>query len=270
MRRRMGTVAAGSRRGSHPTLPHFVGEGWLRGGVGCISMREFQMAEDRSIMPAFDKIVEAARRRVGEAELRARMPAVSAPAALRAVADDRYLSLMSLRIFRAGIKHSIVDDRWPAFEDAFRGFDLRRVRAMNDEETEALMDDSRLIRHWGKLKSVRSNAAAMLEIVAQQGSFGAYLADWPGADIVGLWADLAKRFQQMGGNSGPYFLRMAGKDTFILTPAVVAALRHWKAFAGEPKSKADRAKLQAVFNEWAAQTGLPLAHLSMTLALSVD
>ena len=221
-------------------------------------------------MPAFDKILEAARRRVGEAALRARMPAVSAPEALRAVADDRYLSLMSRRIFRAGLKHSLVDDRWPAFEEVFRGFDLRRVQAMNDEETEALMNDRRLIRHWGKLKSVRSNAAAMQEIAERQGGFGAYLAGWPDSDAVGLWGDLAKRFQQMGGNSGPYFLRMAGKDTFILTPSVIAALNHWKAFAGEPKTKADRAKVQSVLNAWTGETALPLAHLSMTLALSVD
>jgi 3-methyladenine DNA glycosylase Tag len=221
-------------------------------------------------MPAFDRILEAARRRVGEAELRARMPAVSTPEALRAVADDRYLSLMSRRIFRAGLKHSLVDDRWPAFEEVFHGFALRRVRAMNDEETEALMSDRRLIRHWGKIKSVRSNAAAMQEVAEQHGSFGAYLAGWPGAEIVGLWGDLAKRFQQMGGNSGPYFLRMAGKDTFVLTQSVIAALIHWKALAGEPKTKSDRAKVQAAFNAWVGETGLPLAHLSITLALSVD
>jgi len=37
-----------------------------------------------------------------------------------------------------------------------------------------------------------------------------------------------------------------------------------------PKSKSDRAKVQAAFNGWAGETGLPLAHLSVTLALSVD
>ena len=177
---------------------------------------------------------------------------------------------MSQRIFRAGLRYSLVDAKWPAFEEVFHGFDLRRVRSMNDEETEALMNDRRLIRHWGKIKSVRSNAAAMQEIAEQRGGFGAWLAAWPGADIVGLWAELAKRFQQMGGNSGPYFLRMAGKDTFVLTPSVIAALKHWKAFAGEPKSKADRAKVQGLFNAWGGETGLPLAHLSVTLALSVD
>jgi hypothetical protein len=63
---------------------------------------------------------------------------------------------------------------------------------------------------------------------------------------------------------------MAGKDTFILTPSVIAALNHWRAYAGEPTSNADRAKVQAVFNDWAAATDLPLAHLSMIVALSVD
>jgi hypothetical protein len=110
----------------------------------------------------------------------------------------------------------------------------------------------------------------MQEIAEQQGGFGAYLAGWPGADAVGLWGDLAKRFQQMGGNSGAYFLRMAGKDTFVLTPSVVAALIHWKALAGTPKTKSDRAKVQAAFNGWAGETGLALAHLSVTLAASAD
>jgi hypothetical protein len=65
-------------------------------------------------------------------------------------------------------------------------------------------------------------------------------------------------------------LRMVGKDTFVLTPAVVKALDHWGAFKGEPKTKSDRAAVQGLFNGWAKETGQPLAHLSMTLAASVD
>ena len=60
-----------------------------------------------------------------------------------------------------------------------------------------------------------------------KGGFGAYLAGWPGAEMVGLWDDLAKRFSHLGGNSAPYFLRMAGKDTFLLTNDVARALQHW-------------------------------------------
>jgi len=218
----------------------------------------------------FVKIQKAAEQRLGKAELKRRLPKVKSAAAIRKVTDDRYLSLMSLRVFRAGLRHDMVDAKWPAFEKAFRGFEPRKVRAMSDEQVEALMGDRRLIRHLGKLKSVHANAAAMIELTAEGGSFGAYLADWPADRIVQLWEDLAKRFHQLGGNSGPYFLRMAGKDTFVLTYSVVQALQHWRAFAGEPKGKKDRARVGEIFNAWAAETGLPLAHLSVTLAVSVD
>ena len=221
-------------------------------------------------MTAFEPIAAAATRRAGgPAALEARLPVPKSARQLRAVGDDRYLSLMSLRVFRAGLRHSLVDARWPAFEEVFRGFDPKRVRAMSDEDQEALMNDRRLIRHWAKIKSVRNNAAAICALSDDRASFGAYLAGWPATDVVGLWADLAKRCSQLGGNSGPYFLRMAGKDTFLLTGDVVRALDHWGALEGEPKGKAGRARAQEAFNGWSAATGRPLSQLSMILALSV-
>jgi 3-methyladenine DNA glycosylase Tag len=177
---------------------------------------------------------------------------------------------MSRRVFRAGLKHSLVDAKWPAFEEVFQRFDLRRVQAMSDEAMEGLLGDARLIRHWGKLKSVRDNAAAMLEIAAEHKSFGAWLAKWPGEDIVGLWETLAKRFSQMGGNSGPSFLRMVGKDTFILTPSVTNALKQWGVVKAPPKNRADRAQAQTAFNAWAKESGRPLCQLSLILAGSVE
>src|SRR3954454_21769486 len=114
-------------------------------------------------MVSFATVIEQARARIGEDALAARLPKPKSPAELRRASDDRYLSLMSLRVFRAGLKHSVVDAKWPAFEEVFHGFDPRRVRAMSDEATEALLADNRIIRHWGKLKSVRANAAAMIE-----------------------------------------------------------------------------------------------------------
>jgi 3-methyladenine DNA glycosylase Tag len=218
----------------------------------------------------FEAIEERARERVGGAQaLTDRLPRAKSGDELRAVPDDRYLSQMSLRIFRAGLKHSVVDAKWPAFEEVFFGFEPRRIVAMRDEELEALLQDQRLIRHWGKLKSVRANAAAIGQL-AERGGMGAWLADWPRDDVVGLWDELAKRFSQLGGNSGPYLLRMVGKDTFILTPSVVSALNHWDAFEGTPKSKADRARVQQVFNAWVRASSRPLCQVSMILALSVD
>lgn len=222
-------------------------------------------------MTPFRTILAAAEERTGGADkLAAILPTPKSPAQLASVTDDRYLSTMSLRVFRAGLKHSLVDGKWPAFEEVFHGFDPRRVRAMSDEALERLLADKRLIRHWGKLKSVRENAAAMVQLAETAGSMGRYLADWPGNQVVALWSDLAKRFAQMGGNSSAYFLRMAGKDTFILTPYVVRALNRWGGFKGEPKSKADRAEVEQAMLAWAKQAGRPLCQVSMVLARSVD
>lgn len=221
-------------------------------------------------MTGFATIHDAALTRHGAAALEARLPQPKTPTELKAAADDHYLSQMELRIFRAGLKHSLVDAKWPAFEEVFFGFEPRRVRAMSDEALEALLTDARLIRHWGKLKAARDNAAAMIDVAAEHGGFGAWVAGWPGEDIVGLWEALAKRFSQMGGNSGAMFLRMVGKDTFVLSVSVVAALQHWGAVAAPPKNRQDRARVQSCFNAWVAETGRPLSQLSLILAFSVE
>ena len=109
----------------------------------------------------------------------------------------------------------------------------------------------------------------MIGVAEEHKSFGAWLAAWPVTGIIELWEALAKRFSQMGGNSGPTFLRMAGKDTFILTPSVIAALKHWGAVDAPPKNRKDRATVQSAFNAWAAETGLPYVHLSRICAMSV-
>lgn len=220
--------------------------------------------------PPFGPILAAAEARHGAEAIAARLVTPKTAAELTAVPDDRYLSLMSLRVFRAGLKHELVDAKWPAFEEVWHGFDPARCAKVWDEELETMLADRRLIRHLGKLRSIRQNAAAMLELAAEHGSFGAWLAQWPAAEIVALWETLAKRFSQLGGNSAPYFLRMAGKDSFILTDSVTKGLVHWRAAATVPTSRADRRAIQAVFNDWASESGRPLCQLSLILALSSD
>jgi len=209
--------------------------------------------------------------RFGSVEaLEARLPQAKSPAELAAVGDDRYLSLISLRIFRAGLKHSLVDAKWPAFEEVFFGFDPEKVVLMGGERLENLMQDTRLIRHLGKLKSVPRNAQFVLDIAREYGSFGKLLANWPSSDIVGLWKLLAKRGNQLGGMSAPRFLRMAGKDTFVLSDDVVAALKAQEIVDKTPTSLKDLALVQTAFNTWQEQSGRALCHISMMLSYTVN
>ena len=189
---------------------------------------------------------------------------------LRGISDDRYLSLLSLRIFRAGLKHSLVDAKWPAFEEVFFGFDPEKVVLMGGERLENLMQDARIIRHLGKLKSVPRNAQFILDVRQEKGSFGALIADWPVSDIVGLWKYLAKHGCQLGGLSAPRFLRMVGKDTFVPTEDMVAALKAQKVIDKAPTSLKELAAVQAAFNQWQAESGRPLCQLSVMLAHTVN
>lgn len=209
--------------------------------------------------------------RFGSAQaLEERLPQPASDAELRALSDDRYLSLISLRIFRAGLKHSLVDAKWPAFEQAFFGFDPEKVVLMGGERLENLMQDARLIRHLGKLKSVPRNAQFVLDVRREKGSFGALIADWPVSDIVGLWKYLAKQGSQLGGLSAPRFLRMVGKDTFIPTNDMVAALKAQDIIDKVPTSQKDLALVQGFFNQLQAESGRPLCQLSMMLAYTVN
>jgi 3-methyladenine DNA glycosylase Tag len=222
-------------------------------------------------MTSFARIrARAEARKGGPAALAVLLPAVPDPAALRTLHDDRVLAEMARRIFSAGFVWSVIEAKWPGFEDAFLQFDPPRLVFEPDEFWERLTRDPRIVRNAAKIMAVRANARFVRDIATEHGSFGRFLADWPPTDLIGLLDVLARRGARMGGNTGQYFLRFVGKDGFMLNHDVVAALRDAGLDVAEtPGSKRDLRAIQAQFNAWAAETGLPLAHMSRICALSI-
>lgn len=221
-------------------------------------------------MKEFAKIyATAVERKGGEENLNMILPVPKTPRQLKNLADDRYLSEMSRRVFRAGLKHSMVDAKWPAFEKVFHQFNPAVVARTSDEAIEKLMGDTSIIRHLGKLRAVRANAQLVLDVAAEQGSFGKFIAEWPGETIVDLWQTLKKRGAQLGGQSGANFLRMVGKDTFLLTNDVVQVLINNEVVTKMPTGKRDLAEVQAAFNEWQTETDRPLCQLSRIMSFTV-
>lgn len=212
----------------------------------------------------------AENRKGGAAALQALLPPVADRAELVRRGDDRYLAEMTRRVFCAGFVWAIIDAKWPGFEDAFLGFDLRRLNFQPTEFWEKLASDTRIVRNAGKIMSVRDNALFVSDIAQEYGSFGQWLAQWPSSDQIGLLDVLARRGSRLGGNSGQIFLRYVGWDGFVLSQDVVACLRDaGLAIAEEPKSKRDLKLIQQQFNDWAEQTGLPYAHLSRICSMSI-
>lgn len=189
--------------------------------------------------------------------------------ALRKLSDSEIFSVLTRRVFRAGLKHSLVDAKWPAFEKAFYHFNPEAVQEMSDEMLEDLMQNDQIIRHFGKIKATRDNAMLMVDLAQEHGGVARLIADWPEEDIIGLWTLLKKRGKQLGGNSGAYFLRMLGKDTFILTDDVVAALKAQGVIDKKPTAQRDLQHVQSAFNELRQQSGRPLCQISRLLARSI-
>lgn len=209
-------------------------------------------------------------RKGGPAKLKKLLPPAPDVAALKKLGDDRVLAEMTRRVFSAGFAWSVIEAKWDGFEKAFLGFAPKRLAFEPDEFWDALVKDARIVRNAAKIHSVRGNARFVQEVAKEHGSFGKFLAAWPSSDEVGLLDLLAKRGERLGGNTGQMLLRFLGWDGFVLSKDVVLCLRDAGLdIAEEPKSKRDLVKVQAQFNEWAAETGLPYLHLSRICALSI-
>jgi 3-methyladenine DNA glycosylase Tag len=219
----------------------------------------------------FKRIRErAARRKGGEAVLATLLPEKRDNKALAKLSDDRVLAEMARRVFSAGFVWSVIDKKWPGFEEAFLGFNPKRLLFQPAEFWEKLASDKRIVRNPQKIKSVRENAKFVSDIAAEHGSFGKFLAAWPADDQIGLLDILARRGSRLGGYSGQYLLRFLGRDSYVLSGDVLLCLRDaGVALSDTGTSKKDALAAQTQLNAWARESGLPLVHVSRICALSI-
>jgi 3-methyladenine DNA glycosylase Tag len=222
-------------------------------------------------MSDFAKIrARAAKRKGGDDILQSLLGPPPDNASVADVSDDRILSTMAARVFSAGFVWSVIENKWPGFEEAFLGFEPKRLLFQPDDFWYELASEKRIVRNPQKIKSVKENAAFVERVSKQHGGFGKFLTNWPKDDQIGLIAYLGKHGSRLGGNTGQYFLRWIGWDCFIVSRDFVAALRDSGLDVAEtPTSKKDLARIQEQMNAWAEKTGLPYRHLSRILSMSI-
>lgn len=185
--------------------------------------------------------------------------------------DDRWLSTFTRFVFSAGFNWKVIETKWPGFEEAFEGFDPRRWAMMSDDDLDRLVKDTRIVRHAGKILSVRDNAIFLRDLAEEHGKpAGAVLGTWPQTDYFGLLRLLKERGNRLGGNSATYALRHLGVESFILSRDVVAALIRDGVVDKAPTGKAAQKKVQEALNAWMEESGHGLSRISRTLALSID
>lgn len=212
----------------------------------------------------------AAGRKGGAAAFEATLPQPKSRVQLAAIPDDRWLAGMTRSIFQAGFSWKVIETKWPGFEAAFWGFDVGRCAMMSDDDLDALLKDTRIVRNGAKIRTVAENAAFLQRLAAEHGSAAKAFADWPSQDFAGLFLLLKKQAAHLGGTSGQYFLRQMGVDGFVLSRDVVRALVREGVVDKAPTSQRGLAQVQAAFNAWHAESGRPFSAISRTLACSVE
>lgn len=185
------------------------------------------------------------------------------------ITDDRWLAEFTKKVFQSGFVWRVVRNKWPDFERVFFEFDIDKILLMPDEMLEKKATDPSIIRNYNKVKTVRDNAMMIDSVRQQHGSFAKFVADWPSTDIIGLWTYLKKHGARLGGNTGPYSLRMVGKDTFLLSRDVEQYLRNHGVFEGGISSKRSLVQIQTFFNEMQKQSDRSLQEISQIIAFSV-
>ena len=220
-------------------------------------------------MRAFDAIFDlAAARKGGAAALEELLPKPASRAKLARTPDDRWLAALTRSVFQAGFNWKVVEAKWPGFEEAFEGFDVRRLAMLSDDDIDRLLKDTRIVRHGAKIATVRDNANFLKDLAEQGGSAAKVFADWPSQDYIGLLDLLKTRGNRLGGTTAQYCLRRMGKDSFILSRDVVAALIREGVVDKAPGSKASMKAVQGAFNDWMEQSGRGLTQISRVLAMS--
>jgi DNA-3-methyladenine glycosylase I len=90
--------------------------------------------------------------------------------------DVELFERLALESFQAGLSWSTILRKRENFRAAFDGWDPAVVARYGAEDRDRLMADAGIVRNAAKIDATVGNAAALLAISAEAGSFAAYLA----------------------------------------------------------------------------------------------
>lgn len=124
--------------------------------------------------------------------------------------DRRFFEYLCLEIFQADLSWDLVMRKREGMREALDGFDFRRIQRYDDERLEELGADPRVVRNRRKLAAIRDNARSFSRIVAEDGSFLAWLRSDPERDLDAWVLRFRSRFAFMGPEVVREFLESAG------------------------------------------------------------
>jgi DNA-3-methyladenine glycosylase I len=108
--------------------------------------------------------------------------------------DDRHLyELLTLEGAQAGLSWLTILRKRDGYRRAFAGFDPATVARFGPKDVERLIADPGIVRNRLKIESTVANAARVLKVQEEFGTFDAYLWKFvDGQPVVGRWRSLAE------------------------------------------------------------------------------
>jgi 3-methyladenine DNA glycosylase Tag len=133
-----------------------------------------------------------------------------APAKICPQSLSDYFEVLTKAVFKSGISWGVIEARWGGLSAAFAGFDPARVAMFTPETVEQLMRDARMVRNRDKIEATVGNAAEIVSLEREHGSFRNYLRAC--GDFDETVSDLTSRFRCLGDAGAYFFLESVGEQ----------------------------------------------------------
>jgi len=124
--------------------------------------------------------------------------------------DERaYFTVLSWFVFGSGLNWRVLKAKWPAFLEAFAGFDPASVAGYRERDIDRLLADAGIIRNGRKIVGTVENARQLRAIATEAGGTTMWLRGF-GTDVDGMVRTVKKRFSHMGDVTTRMFLSAVG------------------------------------------------------------
>lgn len=140
------------------------------------------------------------------------MPTYEVPPRAVPIDDAGYFAKLTQAVFQAGFSWQVIRQKWPAFEQAFSGFDIDAVAGFDNEDVERLLEDKGIVRNGRKIEATIANARTAQALVETYGSMHSYLRSMDGQDYDSRAKSFSKQFKFMGPMGAYFFFYSVGED----------------------------------------------------------
>lgn len=124
--------------------------------------------------------------------------------------DNALFERLILELFQAGLSWRTVLAKREAFRRAFVDFEIDAVANFTETDVERLLQDAGIIRNRAKILAAVANARAVRRLVAEHGSFDAWVWAQAGQTVDAIAKTYRKVFTFMGPTIVRAFLQSVG------------------------------------------------------------